>query len=73
MTLGYYPRLAEVVGDYSLHSISLQVVVERTILDVFSFHNQKEYRLNGYPCQPLKKIILTVDICVKCDIINPCE
>ena len=27
-------------------------------------------RLNGHPCQPLKKIILSLDIGVRCDIIN---
>ena len=70
MALGHNPRLAEGVGDYPLHAISLEVKVKRAISYVFSFHNQREYRPKGYPCQPLKKIILSLDFGVKCDIIN---
>jgi len=73
VALGHNSRLAEGVGDYPLHAIPLEVEVKRAISYIFSFHNQRKYRLKRYPCQPLKKIIFTVDFCVKCDIINPCE
>ena len=62
---------AEGVRYYSFHSLPLEVEVKRSISYVFSFHNQREYELNGHPSQPLKKIILSLDIRVKSDIINP--
>ena len=70
MALGYYPRLAEVIGDYSLHSIPLCVEVKRTILYIFSSHKREQYSVSGEACQPLKNFF-TVDICVKYDIISP--
>jgi len=63
VALGYYPRLAEVVGDYPLHPISLRVIVKRTISYIFGFHKRDHYRLNGYPCQPLKKYFYCWHLC----------
>ena len=70
MAFGHYPCFAEGVGYYPLHAIPLEVEVKRAISYVFSFHNQREYELNGHPSQSLKKIILSLDIGVRCDIIN---
>ena len=60
----------EGVRYYSFHSLPLKVEVKRSVSYVLSFHNQREYRLKGYPCQPPKKIILSLDTCERCDIIN---
>ena len=73
VALRHDSRVAEVVGYYSLYSVPVGVEVKRPVFYVFSFHNQREYRLKRYPCQPLKKNNLDVDFCVKSDIINPCE
>ena len=49
---------AELIGDYSLYAIFLRVEVKRTVSDIFKFHNRHEYRINGEPCQPIKKNFL---------------
>ena len=56
VALRHDSRVAEVVRYYSLHSVLVRVEVKRPVLYVFSSHKQDHYRLNGYPCQPLKKL-----------------
>jgi hypothetical protein len=58
VALRHDSRVAEVVGYYSLYSVPVGVEVKRPVFYVFSSHKQNHYRLNGYPCQPLKKLFL---------------
>ena len=58
MALRHDSRVAEVVRYYSLYSVLVRIVVKRPVLYVFSSHKRDYYRLNGHPCQPLKRLFL---------------